>query len=206
MVRDIERRLDVLTTAGAACMVPAQPAVTDPEGEDSMAAVARLQADLLVMALACDLTRVGSLQHSSGANNIRFPFLQSYEDDHQLSHSGNNDTTSQNEWIHAPDWYASQFAHLLQRLKSIPEGSGTMLDNTLILWVSDIAVGNTHSHKNMPFILAGRAGGLLRTGRYVRYQDKWHNDLLLAILQAMGVPRATFGDPAFCTGPLAGLT
>jgi hypothetical protein len=202
LVRDMERRLDILTTAGAACVTPAQPPMIDAVGEDNMPLVAGLQADLMVMALACDLTRVASLQHSTGANNIRFPFLQSYADDHQLSHSGDNDTTSQNEWIMRQTWYSGRFAHLLERLKSIPEGAGTMLDNTLILWVSDIAVGNTHSHKNMPFILAGRAGGALRTGRFLSYTNTRHNDLLTAILAAMDVPRPTFGDPAFNNMPL----
>ncbi len=205
LVRDMERRLVLEAPAIEACQVPAEPARLDAEHEDQMGVVSRLQADLLVMALACDLTRVAVVQNSTGANNIRFTHLQSYTDDHQLSHSGPQDTTSQNEWIMRQRWYAGELAYLLGRLRSIPEGEGSMLDNTLLIWVSDLAVGNTHSHQNMPFVLAGKAGGQVRTGRYVRHQNRRHNDLWVSVLNAFDVPATTFGDPNFCSGALPGL-
>ena len=80
-----------------------------------------------------------------------------------------------------------------------------MLDNTVILWGNELAVGNTHSHVNMPFLLAGSAGGYLRTGRYVAFDQVSHCNLLVTLLNAMGVPDATWGRDGFCDGPLAEL-
>jgi hypothetical protein len=205
MVRDIEQRLRIDLPPPSVCEVPGAPPQLDSTHEDQMGVVARLQADLLVMAFACDLTRVASLQNSSGANNIRFSFMQSYTDDHQLSHAGNGDTTSRAEWVGRQTWYAQQLAYILGRLQQIPEGAGTMLDNTVVFWGSEIAVGNTHSHRNMPFLLAGRCGGAFRTGRFLTMPDRQHNDLLVSLMNAMGVPGDTFGDPEYCAGPLPNL-
>ena len=79
-----------------------------------------------------------------------------------------------------------------------------MLDNTLVVWGNEVSEGNTHSHDNMPFLLAG-GGWHFRTGRYLRSQSVPHNNLLVSVLNAMGAPVTTFGDPDFCTGPLSGL-
>jgi hypothetical protein len=201
---EMELRLDAYASATASCAAPGQPGIlTNPEHEDLMATVSRIQIDQMVMAFACDLTRIGTLQYSSGANNIRFPHLMSYADDHQLSHAGPSDSTSINEWSNRQNWYAGEFAYLLSRLNSISEGDGTLLDNTLILWCSELAQGNTHSHSDMPFILAG--GPTLAGGRYVQFDALRHNDLLVAMMNAMGVPGNVFGDPNYCSGPAAGI-
>jgi len=199
LVRDLERRLRV--DAGP-CLAPSAPPSLEVTDEDNMARLVRLQTDLLVAAFACDQTRVATLQLSSGANNIRFPHLRSYSDDHQLSHAGPSDTVSRQEWALRQVWYSEQLAYLLGRLRDVPEGDGTLLDHTLLLWVSDIAVGSTHSHEDMPFVLAGGAGGFLRTGRYLQFADAWHNELLLTVLHAFGVEADSFGDPDFVRGPL----
>ncbi len=206
MLRDMEKQLWAEVEIGGACALPKAPLpLEQPEAEEHMQEVALQQIDLLSMVLACDISRVVTLQFSAGTNNIRFPFLGSYADDHILSHSGPNDSTSIAEWAYRQSWYAQQFAYLLARLDAIPEKEGTLLDNTLVLWCSELAQGNTHSHKDMPFILAGGAGGQLKTGRYLQYESKPHNDLLIAILNLMGVPADTFGDPDYVTGILPGL-
>lgn len=199
LVRDLERRLRIETPA--ACDRPDPPG---PEAltEDNMARLVRLQTDLALVALACDQTRVVTLQMSSGANNIRFPHLDSYQDDHQLSHAGPNDVVAKEEWARRQTWYAEQLAYLLERLDAIEEGDGTMLDHTVVLWCSDLAQGNTHSHDDMRFLLAGGLGGRLDTGRYVQLDRAYHNELLLTLAQAFGVPGDTFGDPDYCRGPL----
>jgi hypothetical protein len=205
-VAEMEARLDAYGTLGEQCQQPSQPPLMlQPEHEDNMDEAIPLQIDNMVMALACDLTRVGTLQMSSGANNIRFPHLSSYSDDHQLSHAGPGDTTSQGEWATRKTWYAEQFAYLLGQLDAVPEGDGTLLDHTLILWCSELAQGNTHSHANMPFLLAGGQSVGLQTGRYVQYTGARHNDMLIAMMNAMGIDGNVFGDPAYCGGPLAGL-
>ena len=201
---EMELRLDAYADATQSCQPTAEPSILgNPEHEDLMATMSRLYIDQMVMAFACDLTRVGTLQYSSGANNIRFPHLSSYTDDHQLSHAGPGDTTSIDEWAMRQQWYAEEFAYLLSKLDSIPDGEGSLLDSTLILWCSELAQGNTHSHHDMPFVLAG--GPTLNGGRYVEYTNLSHNNLLVSIMNAMGVDGNTFGDPNYCTGPAAGL-
>ena len=88
----------------------------------------------------------------------------------------------------------------------MPEGPGTLLDNTVVVWLSEITRGNTHSHRDAPFLLAGGAGGAIRTNRYLNFPGEVpHNNLWVSLMNAMGVPGNTFGDPAHCTGPLAGF-
>ena len=90
-------------------------------------------------------------------------------------------------------------------MAQIPEGDGTLLDNTVVLFVNELSRGNTHSHAGMPFFLAGGAGGRLRTGRFLEYDGVPHNNLLASVGQLMGSDETIFGDARFCDGPLVGL-
>lgn len=206
MIRDIERRLDVGDITGEACKVPATPEALTPDSEDTMPKIMKAQIDLMVMAMACDLTRVATLQISNAKNHIRYPWLNSLGDGHGLSHAGPSNTSAIDEWVARDTWHASQLAYLCDALSNIKEGEGTMLDNTLILWCSEIARGNTHSHKDMPFLMMGSNGGYFKTGRYLQYQNASHTDLLISILQSFGMDVSSFGDPRFSNGPLSGLT
>ncbi|MFB6263281.1 MAG: DUF1552 domain-containing protein, partial [Bradymonadaceae bacterium] len=103
--------------------------------------------DLATMALSCDLTRVVSIQVSNSVNHIRYPWVGSLGDGHALSHAGPSNTSAHREWIKRDRWHAEQFATMLGKLDAIPEGDGTMLDNTLLLWVVEVSKGNTHSFK-----------------------------------------------------------
>ena len=205
-LRQLEVQVLTQTVLGESCAIPAPPPALDANSEDEMGQVAPLMIQQLVMSLACDITRVATLQMSSGANNIRFPFLYSYADDHVLSHAGPSDATSIAEWSLRQHWYSSQFAYLLGLMDAIPEGSGSLLDNSLVLWCSELGRGSTHSHNDIPFILAGGAGGTVAPGRYLQFADRNHNDLLVAILNAMGVAATSFGDPDYSVdGALAGI-
>jgi hypothetical protein len=88
----------------------------------------------------------------------------------------------------------------------VVEGNGkSMLDNSLVVWLNGLGKGNNHTRDNIPYVLAGSAGGYFPTGRYLTY-DNAHNDLMVSILNAMGLPNEkTFGDPSLCKGPLPGL-
>jgi hypothetical protein len=103
------------------------------------------------------------------------------------------------------DWYATQFGRMLERMREIPEGDGTILDHTVVLWVSELATGN-HSHQRMPFVTAGNIAGHFHTGRHLDFGGRSNNDMYVSIQNAFGIESQTFGDPEFCTGPLAGLT
>ncbi len=203
LVQDLERRL-AATTNGAMCERPQTPATMAPDSSTTMPDVSQLQIDLMVMAMACDITRVGSLQFSQAQNHINFPWLESHWDGHALSHLGSSDPGRQ-EIALRDRWYAEKFAYLLGRLKAIPEGDGTMLDHTLVFWCNELSEGYTHSHVGMPFVLAGGAAGF-RNGRCVRYNGASHSNLLLSILRGFDIDDATFGNPEFQSGELGGLT
>ena len=124
---------------------------------------------------------------------------------HTLSHKDDSDTASQDELVQIDTWYAQQFAYLLQKLDAIPETDGsTLLDNCLVLWVNELAKGNIHSHEPLPIVIAGKCGGAISTGRYTKYgSEQKHNNLLVAIANAMDVGITTFGNPAYCDGALS---
>ncbi|MDC0747579.1 DUF1552 domain-containing protein [Polyangium mundeleinium] len=204
-VREIEKRLDAPGVIGGSCNPPVLGAPVEPLENDNYPEIAKTQLDLLAMSLICDLTRVASIQWTTVQTGKVFSWLGQDEPHHTLSHSSDSDTKRQQALIDIGHWHAQQLAYLCQKLDSVPEGDGTVLDNTVILWCSDIAQGNTHARRDVPLLVLGGAGGALRTGRHLKYAGAYHNDLLIAISHAMGVPVTTFGNPLYCNGPLSGL-
>lgn len=201
LVRDVERRLgDGLRRD---CTIPPTPDDLDPASEMDMPHVSRAHLDLLAIAFACDLTRVASVQYSTGFNRIRYPWLDSMGEGHTLSHAGDSDTAAWEELTRRAIWHAEEIAYFLDRLASIPEGDATVLDHTLVLWGNEISQGNTHSLDDIPYLLVGTMG--LRSGRFVQYDHASNCDLLLTVLHALGIEAETFGHPDHCTGPLPGL-
>lgn len=202
LVRDVERRLSL---GIGDCQKPEQPAVLDPVSEVDMPKIAELQLDLLALAFACDLTRVASFEISTALNRIRYPWLQSMGEGHALSHAGSSDMSSKTQLVARQVWHAGLIARLFDRLALISEGEGSVLDSTLLFWGNEVSMGTTHSHDNMPFLVAGGSWAF-RSGRYLKYNGDSHGNLLVSLLNAMGVPDQTFGNAAYCTGPLPGLT
>jgi hypothetical protein len=201
LLRDIERRM---SAGNNGCSALDQPPLLDPASENDMPAIAELEVDLLAMALACDLTRVASLQISTALNRIRYPWLSSNGEGHSLSHSFGSDPNAAAQLVERGKWHAGLIARLCDRLSTTPEGDGSALDNTLLVWCSEISLGNSHSHTDMPFLLLG-GGWHFRTGRYLQLVNASHSNLLVSLLNAMGLPAQTFGLPEHCTGPLAGM-
>ncbi len=202
----IVRRLDYGIRPGPYCVAPTEPPLLQAEAAEDMPDVTRLQLDLLALALACDLTRVASVQFSTAINAIHFPWLNSTDEGHNLSHKGPSDTEAREQLVARSAWYAEQIAYLAQQLASITEGDRTILDNTVLVWGNEISQGNSHSHEDMPFMLLGSAGGHFRTGRYLQYPGIAHNRLLVSLLQAMGVPATSFGHAEVAGGgPLENL-
>jgi Protein of unknown function (DUF1552) len=204
-VSSIATRLDAPGEIGGVCAVPDVGGEIDIYANENYPLIGKLQMDLLAMSLACDLTRVASLQWTSTQTGKVFSWLGQSETHHGLSHSGLTDEARQNQLVAIGNWHAKQLAYLMDKLASFPEGDGTVLDNTLILWCTDIAQGQSHARRDMPYVLAGGAGGALKMGRYLKYGGDHHNNLLVSILNAMGVPDTTFGNPAYCTGALPRL-
>jgi hypothetical protein len=103
-------------------------------------------------------------------------------------------------------WYSDRVAYFLGKLNAIPEGNGTLLDHTLVVWASEIGKGNNHSFQKIPVVLAGGLGGSVATGRYLQYANVEHNRLLVMLCRAMGLAQTqTFGTTDKGTGSLAGF-
>ncbi len=213
-VRSLETRLQ---RQSIACKGPS----LTPQSSDPTRLAALM--DLTAAALACDLTRVVSLQFGQQDNDGGgYPFLNISAGHHPLTHLTPSDTLDDNgnpvsdptrsvngQLTRIYTWYAQQFAGLLRRLDAVAEGNGTMLDNTLVVWGSELANYSTHSFSpSVPFVLAGGAGGQLTGGRSIDLsaapQD--HNRLLVSICQLMGLAQTqTFGNMDVGQGPLAAL-
>jgi hypothetical protein len=213
-VRDIERRLLAGGTGpgsapAAGCATPALAPRMDVQASENLPAVGRLHMDLLAAAFRCDLARVATLQWTHAESNQTFPFLGLTGQHHAMSHAGDGDLAAQESLTRINVFYAEQLAYLLDRLAATREGDRTLLDNTVVLWANEVGKGNNHAHRDLPFLLAGSAGGHFRTGRFVDYQARGrsqpHNNLLVSLANAMGLADTTFGDPEHCTGPLPDL-
>ncbi len=201
MVRELEQRIVV---DAPACTPPTHPGELAPDSETTMPAIIRHQMDILAVAMSCDITRVGTIQCSNAENHIAMPWIGSRGDGHGLSHAGPSSPNEAAELMKRDHWYATELAYLMGRMDSVREGDRSMLDNSLIFWGNELSVGSTHSHVNMPFLIAGGAG-YFRMGRYLRYEGVSHVNMLLSFLHAMGIEDQTFGDPEFCEGALSGL-
>jgi hypothetical protein len=209
-LQTIRDRLDApsLEFAGA-CEPLDQSEIVDPEVVANMATTGRLQMDLLAMALACDLTRVGSIMWGYSTADHVYDWVDSEitEGHHLLAHKGDEDTDKVAQNVEINTWFASQLAYFIQKLKEIPEGDGSVFDNTVILWTNEQSVGNNHDRTNMPYVLAGSAGGVLKTGQYIKQSSNvGHQRLMVTIMNALGVVGDEFGNPEYGTGPLTGLT
>jgi hypothetical protein len=181
----------------------------DIQTDSKIPLVGTYMMDMMVMALACDMTAVGTFQWTDTEAKHTFPWLNLSEHHHFYQHDGGF-RAAECEKINT--WYSTMHLHLLQAMDKVvmgPDGH-TLLDESIVFFGSEISQPPTHSNKDMPFMLAGKGGGL-RGGRWLRQMDKSnnkssHNNLLLAILNMFGDTRTSFGTKEFCVGPLAGLT
>ena len=205
-IAGIEARL---RSKAVACAGPMVGTKVDAGQIDNTPTVIDLQCSLIASALACDLTRFASLQYSIGDNDgYPYPWLGITDGHHDLTHAGDTDTASWDKVTKIRTWYADRFAHLLDLLDAVPEANGkTLLDNSFVVWGSELGKGNTHSFKSTPFVVAGGAAGAFATGRYLEYGEKLdHNRLLVSICHAFGLTQVdTFGNTDVGHGPLPGL-
>jgi hypothetical protein len=202
-VRDLETRVTALPTHPN-CPAPAAPPTLNYASETVMPQVAKLQIDLLVKAMQCDLTRVATLAYSDAKNHIGLPFLGITSDVHNISHY--SDSSPERAQLAVRDrWMVEQLTYLVKALAETPDGDGKLIDNTLVMLGSELGQGNTHSHSNVPVVLAGHGAGF-RMGRFLKYDNSSWNDLLHAIYQGLGGTSPTFGASDFSGGPLKRLT
>jgi len=162
----------------------------------------RLMYDLMALAFQTDTTRIASFMVAHDGSNRSYPFLGVSEGHHTISHHERN-TEKQAKIAKINRYHVTQFAYFLEKLKSIREGEGTLLDNSMIVYGSAIADGDSHNHDNLPVLLAGGGGGTIRPGRHVRYaKETPMSNLYVSMLERIGVQTGRFGDS---TGPLKEL-
>jgi hypothetical protein len=162
---------------------------------------ARAFCDLVHMAMACDLSRVISLQMTMFQSHLNmYPLTGQATDLHELGHGGVPGGTSAMAKAHA--WHVKHFAYLIQKLKDTPEGNGNMLDNTVLVFLLEGGHGNdpggakalsSHSTENMAMLVAGRAGGL-KPGQHIVAGGKHPANVLVSAMKAVGYTQDSLGE------------
>ncbi|GMW01704.1 MAG: hypothetical protein AMXMBFR84_28410 [Candidatus Hydrogenedentota bacterium] len=163
----------------------------------------QLMLDLMVLAFQTDSTRVISFMMANDVSGRNFSFLPGVSGGHHdmSHHEHKEEKIAQYKEINR--WHNEQLAYLLGRLQAIPEGEGTLLDNSMILFGSSISDGNRHDPNNLPIIVAGKAGGALRTGQHIASPKETPLcNLYATMLNTMGVEVESFGDS---TGEIADM-
>lgn len=162
----------------------------------------KLMCDIIAMAFQTDKTRVATLLMCRDISGLFYPFLDVRSAHHSASHSDRSD-----DWEKISRYYCSQLAYLAGKLDAMPEGEGSVLDNSCLVWVNNMWSGSRHDSQKVPLLTAGGLGGTMKTGRALNYLDADNDNrklcsLYLSILNRMGVDAKTFGD---ADKPLVGL-
>jgi hypothetical protein len=190
-VREVERRLQNMEArVGQQIEVPSMP-VGVPELYDDHV---KLMYDLLALAFQADVTRVGTFLLAREASTRTYNHIGVPDPHHAISHHGNApDKIEKHAKINT--YHVSLFGHFLDRLRSTPDGDGTLLDHSLLLYGGCISNGNLHTHGPLPTLLAGGACGQLTGGRHIRTAaDTPMANLLVSILEKVGVEADSIGD------------
>ncbi len=201
-VREVERRVDGMRkTKDAAedkakalnrpAFIMDRPATGLPE---DLREHARLMCDIIAIAFQTDKTRVASLIISRDLSAMYYPFLDVKQGHHSASHDNNSDGYERIARFHV-----SQFAYLAQKLDSMPEGDGTVLDHSCLMFLSNLWIGRKHDNTRLPLLLAGGLGGALQTGRTLNFVGQSEEkrkmcSLYLSLMDRFGIKLEQFGD------------
>jgi hypothetical protein len=207
VVRSLEERLERTSRPKTAttwkARVPLDPKAEPPETPPQFPEHVRLMMDMIALAFQTDTTRVCTFMFNNEVSNQDFSFVDGVSGGHHsISHHQNREEQlKQYELINR--WHVAQYAYLLRKLKSIKEGDGTLLDNSMVLFGSGLRDGNMHSPVNLPIVLGGRGGGRIATGQHIVYAEHSPlSNLYVAMLEAFGAPQERFADS---TGPARGV-
>ena len=206
-VRKLER--DIVEASRETELLHPEPEI-DPNIElvnDNTPAISRMQIELLVNAMANDMTRVASLQFMRSVGQARMRWLEIEEGHHSLSHEPDGNEEAHQKLKRINGWFAGELAFLAKRLAGTPEPGRpdeSLLDHTQIVWLNELGKGNSHTLDNIPFLLVGGGAGF-KTGRAVDLEGVAHNRLWLALAHGLGHEELeTFGSVEYCgDGPLA---
>jgi hypothetical protein len=154
----------------------------------------RLMCDIIALAFQTDKTRVATLLLCRDISGMVYPFLGARMAHHPASHYDHGE-----EYERITTYYCSQYAYLAQKLDALPEGEGTVLDNSCLLFINSLWSGKNHDSSKVPVLLAGGLGGELETGRVLDYTDKGDDNrklcsLYLSLMDRLGLQLKNFGD------------
>ena len=168
---------------------------------DNVPRLSRMQIDLMVNSFVNDFARVGTLQYTKSVGQARMNWLDIKDGHHGLSHESDKNEDALDKLTRINKWFAGELAYLTKRLAEIPEpgGNGSLLDNTTIVWTNELGKGNSHTLRNIPFILLGEGLGF-KMGRSLDMKGAAHNRLHLAMAHAVGHPLKTFGNKKLSQG------
>lgn len=198
-VRDIENRLERMEESEAKLVKMGQKPTGVPSdyGEH-----VRLMGDMMILAFQADLTRISTFMFANEGSNRNYRNIGISDGHHDISHHGKQAEKLEKK-RQIDRFHVEQLAYILNRMRSIREVEGTLLDNTMLLYGGGIGDGDRHNHDDLPILLAGRGAGKLKPGRHVRFrQGTPLNNLFLSMLDKVGVDVEQLGDS---TGKLQGL-
>jgi hypothetical protein len=202
-VREMEQELKADKGADVGHAVP-EPEPGVKKENDNIPRLSKMQIELMVRSFAADFARVATLQYTNSVGGAQMHWIGVDEGHHELSHLPDSDAKGQEKLTKINKWWCEQMAYLAKRLAETPEpgGSGSLLDNTLIIWTNELGKGNSHTLDNIPFVLVGN-GLDFKMGRSLKLAKVPHNRLLLALAHGFGHRIDKFGNPNFCgQGPL----
>jgi hypothetical protein len=189
-VRELEQRIERANSFAAEMPDYQRPTGIPRSYEEHL----RLQYDLLALAFQTDSTRIATYIMAHDGSNRQYPFIGVRDGHHDLSHHG-GDEEKKAKIAKINRFHATQFAYFVEKLKSIKEGDGTLLDNCMIVYGSGLGDGNRHNHDNLPVLLAGRGGGSIQSGRHLRFERETPmTNLFLSMLDRVGAPTERIGD------------
>ncbi len=154
----------------------------------------RLMMDIMVVAFQSDSTRISTFMLGNAGDNRPYRMVDVNEGHHSLSHHGNKEE-KMNQIRKIDKYLATHFAYLLKKMKETPEGEGTLLDNSMILYGSGLGDANRHDHHGLPIVMAGGGGGTIQTGRHIKVASETPlNNLFLSMLDRVGADVESVGD------------
>jgi len=203
-LRDVEKSIERARANGQEAAANPKLAQIDPALEvGNLGERIKAMMDLIALAFWTDSTRVASCMLANTNSRIHYDFMGVNAEFHYVSHHVRNKKVLP-KYDGINTWHTAQLRYLIEKLKTLPDGSGTVFDNSLILWGSGIKHGDYHSLTDLPLVLAGGGGGQVALGRHVRYpKAQPYANLLLTLMKLMGAPAPSIGDS---TGLLPGIT
>ena len=190
-VREVERRIQrAEASANRDLDLPEVPTGVPATFQEHI----KLLMDLQVLAFQAEITRVSTLMLARELSGATYPETTIRDPFHNLSHHS-NDRGNMERFALLNMYHISKFAYFILRLQETPDGDGTLLDHSLVLYGSSLSDGNQHNFSPLPIVLAGTASGQLKGGRHLQFpKDTRMSNLLAAMLNKIGVPTEKFGD------------